>query len=112
MDLEKAAEWYRKAAESGHAEAHFCYGNCCNFGEGVAVDRDEAAGWYRTSADQENALAECNLATRKATASHKTLKPPCSGTARPRSRAAGGPCATSAACTSAAPAWSATRGPP
>ena len=42
-DREEAAEWYREAAEQGHASAAFLLGLLLETGDGV--DKDEIEGW-------------------------------------------------------------------
>lgn len=56
-----AAEWYRKAAEQGDAEAQFNLGNAYDTGEGVPKDLGKAIEWYRKAAEQGNAKAQNNM---------------------------------------------------
>ena len=58
-DLKKAEEWYRKAAEQGHAGAQFHLGFLYQHDRN---DSAEAAKWYRKAADQGYARAEVSLA--------------------------------------------------
>jgi TPR repeat protein len=60
-DFAKAAEYYRKAADQGHALAQYNLGYAYSKGEGVAEDKAEGARWYRKAAEQGFALAQCNL---------------------------------------------------
>ena len=60
-DAGEAANWYRKAAEQGHADAQCRLGDLYYFGEGVPKDTGEAANWYRQAAEQGHAGAELNL---------------------------------------------------
>jgi len=53
-----AAEWYRKAAEQGHAEAQYKLGFMYQNGRGVKKDDKQAAEWYRKAAAQGNKEAE------------------------------------------------------
>ena len=46
QDFEKAAEWYRKAAEQGSAEAQFSLGVMSTRGEGMPADPEQAARFY------------------------------------------------------------------
>ena len=56
-DYAKAAEWFRKAAEQGHAGAQYKLGDCYHYGDGIAQDlsvadrQAEAVEWYRKAAD-------------------------------------------------------------
>ncbi|MBW2737831.1 MAG: sel1 repeat family protein [Deltaproteobacteria bacterium] len=47
----KAVEFYRKAAEQGHADAQAMLGSMYDSGSGVPQDISEAARWYRLSAE-------------------------------------------------------------
>ena len=57
----KAVEYYRQAAEEGHATAQCNLGNCYYNGEGVAKDYKQAVNWYRKAAEQEYAIAQRHL---------------------------------------------------
>ena len=48
----EAVNWYRKAADQGHADAQY------KIGRGVRKDEEEAAKWYRKAAEQGHALAK------------------------------------------------------
>ena len=56
-----AVEWYRKAAEQGHAGAQYYLGNMYCFGQGVDYNRSTAVVWYRKAAKQGHAFAQYNL---------------------------------------------------
>ena len=60
-DFTKAFQWYRKAAEQGHAEAQYSLGFMFEFGEGVAKDLNQARYWYKLAADNGNADAKAKL---------------------------------------------------
>lgn len=55
QDRSKAVEWYRRAAELGHADAQYKLGVCYENEWGVAKDRTEAVKWYRRAAEQGHA---------------------------------------------------------
>ena len=59
-DSQKAMEWYKKAAEQGHAGAQVNLGTYY-YGEGVDQDYKEAVMWYKKAAEQGNARAQYNL---------------------------------------------------
>ena len=61
LSLTKAAEWYRQAAEQGHAGAQAKLGAMYALGTGVKVDDDEALRWLRLSAEQGDAGGQYNL---------------------------------------------------
>nr|WP_314544394.1 TonB family protein [uncultured Massilia sp.] len=61
-DLAKAADWYRKAAESGNAIAQNNLGVLYHRGAGVLLDAKEAAYWYAKAAAQGHRWAQANLA--------------------------------------------------
>ena len=61
VDHEKAAVWYRKAAEQGLAMAQAALGHCYAIGEGVAQDFDQAVMWFRKAAEQGDARGQSNL---------------------------------------------------
>ena len=52
QDMQKAVEWYTKAAEQGHAAAQYNLGNCYYDGEGVEKDLQKAIEWYTKAAEQ------------------------------------------------------------
>jgi len=57
-----AVEWYRKAAEQGHADAQFYLGLMYRYGfDGVDENEAIAAEWYRKAAEQGHANAQYNL---------------------------------------------------
>jgi TPR repeat protein len=51
-DAVRAAEWYRRAAERGHADAQYNLGFMYLLGEGVTSDAAEGLRWLRLAADQ------------------------------------------------------------
>ena len=55
--LAEAVEWYRLAAEQGHARGQQYLGTMYEFGEGVEQSLTEAVKWYRLAAEQHNELA-------------------------------------------------------
>ena len=57
----KAVEWFRIAAEQGHADAQCDLGYMYGSGRGVTQDYAEAVRWYRKAAEQGNADAQCYL---------------------------------------------------
>jgi len=60
-DYAKAMEWYRKAADQGHAAAMNSIGSMYEHGEGVAGDPAQAAEWYGRAAKKGYAPAMHNL---------------------------------------------------
>ena len=54
-------EWFRKAANQGHAKAHFSIGCLYHYGDGVAVDKAHAAEWFRKAAELGDADAIVNV---------------------------------------------------
>ena len=54
----EAVEWYRLAAEQGHAKAQYNLGYMYANGRGVIQDDKEAVKWYRLAAEQGNAEAQ------------------------------------------------------
>ena len=61
-NLTMAAQWYRKAADRGHAAAQNALGWCYDSGKGVTQDRAKAAYWYEQSALQGYVKAQNNIA--------------------------------------------------
>lgn len=59
----EAANWYKMAAEKGHAPAQHSLALMYENGQGVTRDLAEAAKWYRMAADQGYAGSQNNLAT-------------------------------------------------
>lgn len=52
LDEAKAAKWFRKAGEAGHAEAALAYGEMLFNGKGVAENSQEAGKWFRVAAEK------------------------------------------------------------
>ena len=61
VDLEKAAQWYKKAADQGHEEAQLHLGLLYAQGKGVEQDYQKAVSWLRRAANQGNANAQYNI---------------------------------------------------
>ena len=60
-DYERAIEYFRLAAEQGHAGAQNRLGNCYKNGQGVRHNFIEAVRWYTKAAEQGHAFAQNNL---------------------------------------------------
>jgi TPR repeat protein len=60
-DVNQAANFYRRAAESGNAKAQYELGVLCQSGEAFPRDFDAAVAWFRKSADQGYAPAQEEL---------------------------------------------------
>ncbi len=57
-DEDEAMEWYRKAAEQGHADAQYALGQCYDVEEyGIEPDDAKAVEWYRKAVEQGNESA-------------------------------------------------------
>jgi len=64
----EAAQWLRKAAEQGDADAQNLLGEMHALGEGVEeMDYVEAVKWFRLSAHRGNPMAQLQLAEAYAT---------------------------------------------
>jgi TPR repeat protein len=61
QDYKKAAEWFRRAAEQGAAEAQYVLGTMFAEGKGGRQDDAEAANWFRKAAEQGYAKAQHSL---------------------------------------------------
>ena len=57
----EAVEWFRKAAEQGHAEGQFRLGFCYDCGLGVAEDQSKEVYWFRKAAEQGHAEGQFRL---------------------------------------------------
>ena len=55
------ANWYRKAAEQGGADAQYQLAEMYHRGHGVPQDSKQAARWYRKAAEKNSAPAMLNL---------------------------------------------------
>ena len=60
-DYKKAVDWYKKAANQGHARAQYNLGEMYEYGNGVAQDYKKAVFWYKKAANQGHADAQNNL---------------------------------------------------
>lgn len=61
QDYATALNWYRIAAEQGHAKAQHNLALMHDEGQGVPQDYGEAAKWYRMAAEQGNPGSQNNL---------------------------------------------------
>jgi hypothetical protein len=61
IDYVEAANWIRKAADKGHAEAQGSLGAMYELGRGVPQDNEQAMIWFHRSADQGFAWAQNRL---------------------------------------------------
>ncbi len=57
----EAAQWFRKAAEQGHAQAQYHLGHMYDSGKGVTEDNQQAIQWYRKAVEQGLAQAQLQL---------------------------------------------------
>ncbi|MDH3279562.1 MAG: hypothetical protein OEQ39_23220 [Gammaproteobacteria bacterium] len=60
-DQAKAVEWFRRAAERGHADAQYELGQMFYYGYGIEQDGEEAARWFRQAAEQGHSQAARRL---------------------------------------------------
>ncbi|MDE7083958.1 MAG: sel1 repeat family protein, partial [Clostridia bacterium] len=58
IDVEKAAYWYKRAAEQGEERAQFNIAVCYENGLGVKKDLEKAVKWYKKAAEQDDEDAE------------------------------------------------------
>ncbi len=68
VDLARAAIWYQRAADLGHAPSQYRLANFHEKGSGLNRDIAAAKKWYQLAAEQGNASAMHNLAVLYATA--------------------------------------------
>ena len=68
----EAVEWYRKAAEQGHAQAQNNLAVCLDNGSGCAADKAEAFKWYKKAAEQGIKEAQEALVRRRNSGSAST----------------------------------------
>ncbi|MCH8476234.1 MAG: sel1 repeat family protein [Opitutales bacterium] len=61
QNFEKAAEWFRNAAQQGHAKAQAGLGYLYHEGKGVSQDYSEAIKWLRKAAEQGHVEAQAGL---------------------------------------------------
>ena len=61
QDDAQAAQWYRKAAEQGYAQAQSNLGVMYANGQGVRQDYVQAVQWFGKAAEQGIAEAQSNL---------------------------------------------------
>ncbi|KAG9063558.1 hypothetical protein KI688_004443 [Linnemannia hyalina] len=62
-NYQAAMDWYLKAAQQGHASAHYNIGVLYNNGQGVPQDYAQAMEWYLKAADQGYANAQYNISS-------------------------------------------------
>ena len=62
VDLKKAEEWFRKAAEQGNISAPLALWSIYYLGEGVEIDLKEAFKWCKIAAEQGHSIAQYYLA--------------------------------------------------
>lgn len=62
VNYARAAEWYEKSAQNGHAKGQLAIGIAYRRGQGVARSTSTAVHWMRKAAAQSHGLAMYNLA--------------------------------------------------
>ncbi|MEY3812306.1 MAG: hypothetical protein RI910_1024 [Verrucomicrobiota bacterium] len=62
VNYARAAEWYEKSAQNGHAKGQLAIGIAYRRGQGVAKSTSTAVYWMRKAAAQSHGLAMYNLA--------------------------------------------------
>ncbi len=62
-ELQKAFEWYSKAANSGYARGQYLLAKCYSKGKGTPINKEEAIKWYSKAAEQGYSWAQEALAT-------------------------------------------------
>ena len=60
-NLSEAANWFRKSADQGFANAEYILGLCYECGDGIDKNMTEAVKWYRKAAEQGIAEAQRKL---------------------------------------------------
>ena len=60
-DFKKAAQWFRRAANKGHAGAQYNLGIMSYLGQGTEQDYASAAQWFERAGQQDHAAAQYNL---------------------------------------------------
>src|SRR6266700_3359375 len=60
-DFAEAVNWFRKAADQGHAVAQFSLGVVYKKGRGVEKNEREAVAWFRKAAEQGDTAAQSDL---------------------------------------------------
>ena len=62
MNLKRAVEWYKKAAEAGNSKAMNNLAVMYAKGKGVDIDKNQAFHWFKKSAEAGNIVAMRNVA--------------------------------------------------
>ncbi len=60
-DFKKAGQWFRRAANKGHAGAQYLLGIMSYLGQGMEQDFAKAALWFQRAGEQDHAAAQYNL---------------------------------------------------
>jgi TPR repeat protein len=60
-DFKKAAMWFKRAADKGHAAAQYNLGIMSYLGQGVDQNYAKAAEWFNRAGAQDHAAAQYNL---------------------------------------------------
>lgn len=61
QDLKRAAEWYERAAEEGHAPSMVAFGNMLQLGSGIRRSKKRAIEWYERANALDNTDAKAAL---------------------------------------------------
>jgi hypothetical protein len=56
-----AVEWFHKAADQGHASAHYSIGCAYYHGDGLPANKDSAVEWFKKAAELDDAEAQDTL---------------------------------------------------
>ena len=61
-DFINALKFFQPAADNGHIDAQYIVGRMYYLGEGVTQDYSKAASWFDKAANQDDAVAQFDLA--------------------------------------------------
>ncbi|NJM35589.1 MAG: SEL1-like repeat protein, partial [Rhodomicrobium sp.] len=71
--LSKAARWFRRAAENGHAPSQYRLATLYELGQGAPKDQAEAMKWYEHAAEKGHVKAMHNLAVLSVTGTGRSV---------------------------------------
>jgi hypothetical protein len=58
VDMNKAIEWWKRAATKGYVDAEFALGLAYTTGDGIKADKEEAVKWYLKAGTKGNGEAQ------------------------------------------------------
>ena len=74
-DMNKALQWYEKAADNGEVSAMVVLGDIYREGVDVSQDKEQAINWYEKASDSGHTMAKLRLGTLSVRSQGRPIEP-------------------------------------